>query len=801
MDFHNVENSIKIKLIERTENLLPENIDQQQKDDNPAILVLDEDAEIAERNSHIMLGQRNLHVPHTPEFDDNVNVDENILLDYSLEPHHAASTPACDSCQTTTNIGKTATSADNASSTGEPVCESQSTPLKPVDFTGTVERAQAVNFQQTEILKDQNIESLPQATMTSATIIYNEINGDSEIQIEEIVKAKSGDQVNDKCDPQITVIDDDIQIVDNDTEADATRSLTVNKQNHFCQVCNRGFRTGRAVQEHMSSHIFDAGATCEQTFGVPLRHIVYVCRSCCLAYEDSDVFAKHIKKHGPIFGCPRCTAVSFDQTQMQLHEEAHNNGKLVFGCVTCRIAFRKEQNLLLHMNRMHEMNILWICLKCFMANTDWATMYSHVMTQHYSAYPVHPAKVLVPCATAKLHYQPIKPVEYESSLSLLTPAVRRLTAPAECPHRTFNTYNETLVACPVCGSMIAATRYLLENEDLRKVGQFKLLLVDEAQEKIEQDLHPACVNKTTVHPNLNSAITIDDRVAPPNITIANALPRASLPIQNVGMPCKKTFWLKMRSAVRVKCTSNATFISVTPATTATSSQRPILTPTMSEISRLLSSNNNNNNTAIAPGNQQLHLASQPMPHYRPRRLNVLTASKPLAAVAPSVPLISAQSRTSTPSIVPPGTNRSRASRPFSNVATQNRVGPAPIQSTNASITCSICNVIVQNQLKCDILHPPSACPVEHLWKHVWDDSRVWILQLLLYTLIFTPSETLLRSEGCLGAELTANKIFNQFIPTIIVHELNQWFKGTFGYWRANPKEPVLVDMVLLANKK
>uniref|UniRef100_A0A915J978 Uncharacterized protein n=1 Tax=Romanomermis culicivorax TaxID=13658 RepID=A0A915J978_ROMCU len=29
---------------------------------------------------------------------------------------------------------------------------------------------------------------------------------------------------------------------------------------------------------------------------------------------------------------------------------------------------------------------------------------------------------------------------------------------------------------------------------------------------------------------------------------------------------------------------------------------------------------------------------------------------------------------------------------------------------------------------------------------------------------------------------------------IRVHELNHWFKGTFGYWPANPKEPVLVDM-------
>uniref|UniRef100_A0A915IEG8 Uncharacterized protein n=1 Tax=Romanomermis culicivorax TaxID=13658 RepID=A0A915IEG8_ROMCU len=27
-----------------------------------------------------------------------------------------------------------------------------------------------------------------------------------------------------------------------------------------------------------------------------------------------------------------------------------------------------------------------------------------------------------------------------------------------------------------------------------------------------------------------------------------------------------------------------------------------------------------------------------------------------------------------------------------------------------------------------------------------------------------------------------------------VHELDQWFKGTFGYWWANPKEPVLIDM-------
>uniref|UniRef100_A0A915KJL4 Uncharacterized protein n=1 Tax=Romanomermis culicivorax TaxID=13658 RepID=A0A915KJL4_ROMCU len=27
-----------------------------------------------------------------------------------------------------------------------------------------------------------------------------------------------------------------------------------------------------------------------------------------------------------------------------------------------------------------------------------------------------------------------------------------------------------------------------------------------------------------------------------------------------------------------------------------------------------------------------------------------------------------------------------------------------------------------------------------------------------------------------------------------IHELDQWFKGTFGYWPANPKEPVLLDI-------
>uniref|UniRef100_A0A915IXR2 Uncharacterized protein n=1 Tax=Romanomermis culicivorax TaxID=13658 RepID=A0A915IXR2_ROMCU len=29
---------------------------------------------------------------------------------------------------------------------------------------------------------------------------------------------------------------------------------------------------------------------------------------------------------------------------------------------------------------------------------------------------------------------------------------------------------------------------------------------------------------------------------------------------------------------------------------------------------------------------------------------------------------------------------------------------------------------------------------------------------------------------------------------IRVHKLDQWFKATFGYWPANPKEPILVDM-------
>uniref|UniRef100_A0A915KYB2 Uncharacterized protein n=1 Tax=Romanomermis culicivorax TaxID=13658 RepID=A0A915KYB2_ROMCU len=27
-----------------------------------------------------------------------------------------------------------------------------------------------------------------------------------------------------------------------------------------------------------------------------------------------------------------------------------------------------------------------------------------------------------------------------------------------------------------------------------------------------------------------------------------------------------------------------------------------------------------------------------------------------------------------------------------------------------------------------------------------------------------------------------------------IHELDQWFKATFGYWPANPKEPHMVDI-------
>uniref|UniRef100_A0A915KGU0 Uncharacterized protein n=1 Tax=Romanomermis culicivorax TaxID=13658 RepID=A0A915KGU0_ROMCU len=52
------------------------------------------------------------------------------------------------------------------------------------------------------------------------------------------------------------------------------------------------------------------------------------------------------------------------------------------------------------------------------------------------------------------------------------------------------------------------------------------------------------------------------------------------------------------------------------------------------------------------------------------------------------------------------------------------------------------------------------------------------------------------AQKSLEDELSAPKGRRDYnIKSVVrIHELNQWFKATFGYWPSNPKEPVLVDM-------
>lgn len=245
------------------------------------------------------------------------------------------------------------------------------------------------------------------------------------------------------------------------------------------------FQTQRAVEEHMKSHIFDAGATSELSLPVPFNKDVFICRLCCLAYENFDTFKIHIKKHGPVMACPLCTAVSLSKEHLEAHLNAHKNGKLVFGCTVCQSAMRSEKNLLLHTANEHsKTTLIWNCQKCCRANTDWASMARHFAYEHRNE--LHNITSLVlPCAHFKLHFQPDNIAEYKNP-----PAMKNVTV-GECPHRTFLAYSETLIGCPKCGSMIPATKYLLENEELRKQGQFKLYLVEEHVEKKEELRHPS----------------------------------------------------------------------------------------------------------------------------------------------------------------------------------------------------------------------------------------------------------------------------------------------------------------------
>lgn len=269
--------------------------------------------------------------------------------------------------------------------------------------------------------------------------------------------------------------DDDLMIVEEDEEGS---SKVIRIPIHSCHVCSQKFQTIGGLKGHEKTHAFDAGYTTMEVLPCPLNSVLWICRMCSLAYENQTVYTNHVSKHGTCHSCNWCTSVCFTKPQQDTHAQAHHDKKIVYGCAQCMKAFTSEFFLYCHMQITHGMILIWLCKLCGYGHSRREQLRHHLSWYHRLESQAKRDCTLGVTAHCKLHYQPADPNAYK----LLLPRTAVANAKVgECVHRSFLTYNETMLVCETCGTVVSANRMLLENETLRAKGQLKLHLVSQAE--------------------------------------------------------------------------------------------------------------------------------------------------------------------------------------------------------------------------------------------------------------------------------------------------------------------------------
>ncbi|EJW70742.1 hypothetical protein WUBG_18351, partial [Wuchereria bancrofti] len=87
---------------------------------------------------------------------------------------------------------------------------------------------------------------------------------------------------------------------------------------YFCKSCGLANTNGRVVYEH----IIRNGCSW-RVYGIPIETTLYICRLCCLAYESQVVYQMHMRTHGMLQNCGRCSAVAFNEEQNENHQGQH----------------------------------------------------------------------------------------------------------------------------------------------------------------------------------------------------------------------------------------------------------------------------------------------------------------------------------------------------------------------------------------------------------------------------------------------------------------------------------------------
>ncbi|EJD76138.1 zinc finger protein [Loa loa] len=271
---------------------------------------------------------------------------------------------------------------------------------------------------------------------------------------------KEGKKVVDK------IGDSDLEIV----EGAERHSGPYKREAKFhCSQCTEKFLTRASLLIHKQTHKYDAGQTIEAVYGIPVETILYICRLCCLAYESQVVYQMHMRTHGALQNCERCSVVAFNEEQMRNHQDQHvpstGRQQVVYVCSKCVATYSTDARLYHHMLSAHAQAILYFCKNCGLANTNGCVVYEHIVRGECAwrnLSSVSEFVIMGFTAACIFHYQPANPVQYENRVrnnELL------VVIPSECIHRSFLSLPNDVISitCPTCNSLMSFLRLQAEN--------------------------------------------------------------------------------------------------------------------------------------------------------------------------------------------------------------------------------------------------------------------------------------------------------------------------------------------------
>uniref|UniRef100_A0A1I8EI51 C2H2-type domain-containing protein n=1 Tax=Wuchereria bancrofti TaxID=6293 RepID=A0A1I8EI51_WUCBA len=250
--------------------------------------------------------------------------------------------------------------------------------------------------------------------------------------------------------------DPDLEVIETAKRHGGHREILKRETKFHCSQCTEKFLTRASLMIHKETHRYDAGQTIEAVYGIPIETTLYICRLCCLAYESQVVYQMHMRTHGMLQNCGRCSAVAFNEEQMKNHQGQH---------VPSTNRQQVDERLYHHMFSSHAQAILYFCKSCGLANTNGRVVYEHIIRNGCSWRNLSSAPEFVIMgftAACIFHYQPANPIQYENKMhnnELL------VVIPSECIHRSFLSHPNDVISitCPKCNSLMSFLRLQAEN--------------------------------------------------------------------------------------------------------------------------------------------------------------------------------------------------------------------------------------------------------------------------------------------------------------------------------------------------